>query len=40
MECGTNLAHERYQVVLAEGEHLNVFDDHHFVVVLVEHSIV
>ena len=34
----TRLPHEGNQVVLAQREHLDVLDDHHLVVVLVEHG--
>ena len=35
-----DLADERHQMVLAHGEHLDIFDHHHLVVVFVEHGIV
>ena len=35
-----NFADERYQMMLAHGEHLDILDDDHLVVILVEHSVV
>lgn len=33
-------AEDRYQVVLTHGEHVDVLDDHHLVMVLVEDGII
>lgn len=38
--CLSHPAEDGHQVMFTHGEHVNVFDDHHLVVVFVENGIV
>jgi hypothetical protein len=35
-----HFAHERYKMVLAQREHLNIAYDHHLIMIFVEHRLI